>query len=543
MDTRRNATPAARPAIALLGVLALAIWPAAVDATWSIVAMDCRTGEIAIGSATCLTNFDLRQGVPVVVVGRGAGAAQSFVDVTGANRARIRLGLIQDRPPDQILAQLDFFDDQHQTRQYGIVDHRGRTLTFTGSGAGEFADGVTGWFGTVAYAIQGNVITGAPVLKMAEAALIETPGDLPAKLMAAMEAARSMGGDGRCSCQPSDPTGCGSPPEQFEKSAHIGFVIVARAGDMDGTCNATVGCASGDYFMNFNIAFQTPEDPDPVLQLAELFDQWRATLIGRADALSSETRIDPPALPARQPGTAVLALTLRDWLGDPVDDPELVVTVEHAAGGPGTSTIGKVQALGQGLYRVAIGSSDQAGIERFKVTVLDPKRSVVLMPAPQLIQADAADLNLDGDVDLDDAAGVIACLGGPDSAPSEECLHKDATADGRVDLGDVAALQATFTAPPCKVLYITRHPIVPSFVYCGESMTTDFEVQADPPARVQWLLDGEPILGATSPTYHLESATLEDGGHYSVQVVNSCGLQVSEDDLMIVVPDPETGCE
>ena len=37
----------------------LAVVPAA-DATWSIVLVDTRTGEIGIASATCLTNFDLQ---------------------------------------------------------------------------------------------------------------------------------------------------------------------------------------------------------------------------------------------------------------------------------------------------------------------------------------------------------------------------------------------------------------------------------------------------------------------------------------------------
>ncbi len=43
-----------------LGALLL-VAPAA-QATWSIIIIDTRTKEIAIGSATCLTNFDLRRG-------------------------------------------------------------------------------------------------------------------------------------------------------------------------------------------------------------------------------------------------------------------------------------------------------------------------------------------------------------------------------------------------------------------------------------------------------------------------------------------------
>ena len=215
----------------------------AASATWSIILVDLRTGEVALGSATCLTGFDLRANTPVLLTGIGGATAQSFVDNTGQNRVFIRDGLARGTSPADILAGLSTFDPGHQTRQYGIVDAQGRRATFSGTGAGAWAGGQTGQFnythagqsGDVAYAIQGNVLTGPCVVDAAVLAAINSPGDLPARLMAAMEAARAVGGDGRCSCTAGGPTACGCPPVTFTKSSHIAYMMIARAGDRDGS--------------------------------------------------------------------------------------------------------------------------------------------------------------------------------------------------------------------------------------------------------------------------------------------------------------------
>src|SRR5262245_16867692 len=254
-----------------------------VSATWSIIIVDLATGEIAIGSATCLTTFDLLQVSPVVIVGVGAAAAQSYIDIGAVNRVFIHDQLLLGTTPAQILALLATIDPNHQTRQYGIADTVGGYISFTGNQAGIFAGQITGQSGTLRYAIQGNVLTGLPVLQMAEQAILNTPGDLAAKLMASMQAARAMGGDGRCSCSPGNPTGCGSPPPSFTKSAHIGYMVVARPGDIDGPCTAATGCAAGTYYLKHNVAFQLASAPDPVLQLQTLFNSWRTFWTGRPD--------------------------------------------------------------------------------------------------------------------------------------------------------------------------------------------------------------------------------------------------------------------
>lgn len=203
------------------------------SATWSILIVDTRTGEIGVASATCLTGLDLRELTPVLIAGVGAVTAQSAGDTNARNRTLIRNRLLEGVPLAGILDELGVTDAAHQSRQYGMVDASGDALTFTGTGDGPWAGGVTGRAGDLVYAVQGNVLSGPNVVEDAAQAIVTTPGDLPERLMAAMLAARHAGGDGRCSCNPGNPQACGSPPPTPFKSAHVGYALVARAGDVD----------------------------------------------------------------------------------------------------------------------------------------------------------------------------------------------------------------------------------------------------------------------------------------------------------------------
>ena len=242
-------------ALALLAGIA----PSA-HATWSILLINTRTGEVALGSATCLTNFDLQVGTPVLIPGVGAATAQSFVDQGGFNRVFIRDRLLEGVEPGDIIDLLEDFDAGHQTRQYGILDTQGGRATFTGDRAGAWAGGLTGQIGEVVYAVQGNVLTGEPVVTETVSTIITSLDaglDLPETLMLAMDEARAFGGDGRCSCENNDPDGCGSPPDGWDqdtgKSAHIAYMLIARTGDGLG-CNTVYrvgnvawGVATGDF--------------------------------------------------------------------------------------------------------------------------------------------------------------------------------------------------------------------------------------------------------------------------------------------------------
>ncbi len=411
-------------------------------ATWSIIIVDTRTREIAIGSATCLTGLNLRRTLAVLRTEIGAAAAQSAVDTTGNNRRLIYEELGNGTDPLRILQMLEQRDRAHQTRQYGIVDVYGRAATFTGNLDGPFANDIRGRIGTLTYAIQGNVITGQPVLDTARDAIENTPGGLPEKLMAAMEAARAMGGDGRCSCDPDDPPGCGSPPPSFEKSAHIGFMLVARRGDRDrGTCRGGFGCAAGDYYLELNISNQQASDPDPVIQLRERFDAWRLALVGHADAIESRTTVTPDRGLNTAPITATLRIELLDWQRLPATDTLEVIVQPEVRDTVGNTTIGAVQDLGGGIYEVQVTADTTPGPHRLLVTVRAPdgpdddadEDQIILIPSPTLWVMDAAaDLNHDGTVDLTDLSILLGSFG--------NAADGDIDGDGDTDLADLARL-------------------------------------------------------------------------------------------------------
>ena len=275
---------------------AVALWNPGARGTWSIVVADKSTGEIAVGCATCLSGIDLQTEVPVVLPGIGAACAQSLLDNQATNRRIIWDELKNGTHPKDIMDILAASDGQHGSRQYGIVDILGRRAAHTGNGAGSWAGHVRGQSGSLVYAVQGNVLAGQPVVDEAVNALLNTPGDLPTKLMAAMSAAALMGGDGRCSCGGAMPDGCGAPPPGFDpllnKSAHVGFMIVARIGDRQGRCTAGMGCANGgEYYLNFNIAPGTGGPPDPTIEMEQLFQSWELFQRGTSRSLSISSHL------------------------------------------------------------------------------------------------------------------------------------------------------------------------------------------------------------------------------------------------------------
>ncbi len=509
--------------------LALLVMTTPANATWSIVVVDTKTREVGVASATCLTSFDLQAGLPMMLVDVGGAAAQSLVDVGAVNRMLIAQQMAQGRSPERILSMISQADPNYQSRQFGIVDVRGRSATFTGLSAGQYRGGLTGSVGDLVYAIQGNVLTGQPVLTLAEQALRDTPGDIPAKLMAAMEAARAMGGDGRCSCLPTNPTACGSPPFSFEKSSHIAFMILSRTGDTDGVCNGALGCANGDYFMDFNVPFQPPEAEDPVLQLHTAFNAWRASLLMSADAVQSEATIAPESFKADEGGEAILTIRLRNWQGAALSDlvpAQPNVAVQHDARSAGLSQIGPVVREPDGSMTIALTVLPGIGVDRFRVVVDDSVRTVILLPMPELHHFALSDIDRDDDVDLADSFAMFNCLAGPDEALTAQCAVRDTDGDKDVDLEDAARHFREFTAPPCGDLFIYLHPETQT-VRCGLSFTLNVAADADPPPYYQWYHNGQPITGATNPSYQVAVSTSADLGEYFVRLANSCGTAFS----------------
>ncbi len=348
-------------------------------ATWSLVAIDHATGEVAVASATCLANFNLKRFLPVISVGKGAGAAQSFIDTSGQNRVRMFAGFNEGRTPAEILAELEATDSSHQTRQYGIASFDGPPVTFTGTGAGQARAGVVGQVGSIEYAIQGNVLTGTQVVDAAEAAFVGTSGDLGQRLMAGMEAARALGGDGRCSCSGSDPDGCPVPPPGFTKSAHTAFIVVARIGDLEGGCDNTDGCASGEYYLDRR-SIGGAAAPDPVLEMQQRYDVWRMNMLGKPDQLL--TRVQPSAQRLVADGSSSLEvlLELRDVDDVPLTVGGQVVSVRRLPGAPDVASVSPVTDHGDGTHSFTLTSSGQVGLGGWRIVVEQGNKRTTLHP-------------------------------------------------------------------------------------------------------------------------------------------------------------------
>ena len=407
--------------IALAAWVMFALGGGAAQATWSIIIIDRETREIAIGSATCLVNFDLRRWLPVVLVDVGAAAAQSSVDNLARNRQRIREQLLLGTAPEQILAVLAANDPAHQTRQYGIADTLGRATTFTGSLANDWAGGITGEVGNLVYAIQGNILTGEEVVLDAEAAVLNPANvGLPQKLMAAMEAARCRGGDGRCSCLTGAPDSCEFPPESceqnpppFPSTSQAGFMIVTRRGDVDGTTCSTLGCARGTYYLNFN-PINGVAGVDPVVQMRSSFDTFRAGLVGVTDQVVSTVAF-PSVLPPGAGYQAPMQIRLLDWQGQPISGSPTVTVATDPRDGSGKLTRGKATPIGGGVYELPISSSDTPGTDRLAVRVVLGAYDRLLLPAKPVRVLARGDLNADGSVSVSDIGPFALALTDPKS--------------------------------------------------------------------------------------------------------------------------------
>ena len=375
---------------ALLLTTLLILTPSA-RATWSIVLTDMSTGEVAVGTATCLEGFSIKAFVPVILVGVGAAATQSQVDPTAKNKKLIVEQMLLGTPPSEIIQLLKTTDALLKcSRQYGIVDMLGRKAAFSGACNGQWKGHVTGQVGSITYSIQGNVLTGEPVILAAEQAVVETEGLLSDRLMAGMIAAASLGGDGRCSCLTGSPPSCGSPPvDGFEKSAHVGSMIVARIGDTDGGCAGGTGCATGDYWMELNFSgFES--DLDPVFELKQRYDGFVKRMRGQPDALASEVLVSPP-----QPLTAELVavdleLDLRDLHGLPVPTGGADIAVGHAPGSAGLFHRAAVHDHGDGTYSVRLVAEAPAppagvgepGTDLVQLVVRQGDIEITLFPYP-----------------------------------------------------------------------------------------------------------------------------------------------------------------
>jgi uncharacterized Ntn-hydrolase superfamily protein len=157
--------------------------------TFSIVAYDSLTQEL--GVAVESKYFSVGRTVPWAEGGVGAVATQANVNASYGPKAlaMLRSGMA----PDEILRALAATDSSWDSRQIGIVDARGRAATWTGPKCNSWAGGESG----VQFVCQGNILAGPAVVANMAKAFRASTGELPGRLVTALEAAQAAGGDKR----------------------------------------------------------------------------------------------------------------------------------------------------------------------------------------------------------------------------------------------------------------------------------------------------------------------------------------------------------
>jgi len=173
--------------------------------TYSIVAYDSVTGDLGVAVQSKFPNVGGI--VPWGRAGVGAVATQSLGNTAYGERG---LDLVAaGATAEQALGEVMRTDTMLQDRQVGMVDARGnsasfsgtRTFDWSGGRVGGTAGGRAGGKGEVIvgrhYAAQGNIMVSDQTVKDMAATFERTPGDLSARLMAALKAGQAGGGDKR----------------------------------------------------------------------------------------------------------------------------------------------------------------------------------------------------------------------------------------------------------------------------------------------------------------------------------------------------------
>ena len=267
----------------LLSLLA----PATARATWSVIAIDAKTGQVIIASATCVRQsaFPQRQPNPardlmdvqaVIVPGVGVAACQAGADNTRANQMLVYTELRKGTSPAQILELLKQ-DPNIERRQFGILAiPNGTTITaqnnmvgFNGANNSQSSLYFGGQVGDIYYQVLGNTLLGYDVVQKAALAFTRATGTMADRVMAAMEAADENGGDKRCNC--------GNNPLDFvpcdNKTAHVAYIAIAEKTDVVGVTHN-----DGKYFAYLSVTdndIVKGESANPVKTLRMRYAAWK----------------------------------------------------------------------------------------------------------------------------------------------------------------------------------------------------------------------------------------------------------------------------
>lgn len=170
--------------------------------TFSIIAVDPTTGELGVGVQS--RAFGAGAAVPYAKAGVGAVATQASANRLYGPKA-IAL-LEQGLSPAEVVKRITDDDPGRDTRQVAVIDTKGRSAVYTGKRVidrnsdpkdlvhlGGYAGHVTG----ETFSAQGNTLASDEVVKAMAAAYRAGKGSMAERLMDALDAGQSRGGDTR----------------------------------------------------------------------------------------------------------------------------------------------------------------------------------------------------------------------------------------------------------------------------------------------------------------------------------------------------------
>jgi uncharacterized Ntn-hydrolase superfamily protein len=157
--------------------------------TFSVVARDFSTGDFGVAVASKFLAVGVAVSFAEATV--GAIATQSYANTSYGPRtiAGLKAGMTLESIHQSFAAT----DDNYDLRQYGLVDAKGNSITFTGKGCFPWAGGIA----KKNLAIQGNILAGPQVVERMLEAYETSNLAFPEKLLAALQAGDDAGGDKR----------------------------------------------------------------------------------------------------------------------------------------------------------------------------------------------------------------------------------------------------------------------------------------------------------------------------------------------------------
>jgi uncharacterized Ntn-hydrolase superfamily protein len=204
--------------------------------TYSIVARDPATGDM--GVAVQSHWFSVGSIVSWAEAGVGAIATQSLVNPALGQQG---LALLKEgKTAQEALDELIAHDEGRDVRQLAIVDSKGRTAAWTGKRCIPEAGHING----ENFSCQANLMLNNTVWDAMATAFNSTKGPLAERMMAALEAAQSEGGDIR-----------------GKQSAAI---LVVR------------GAATGNLWEDRVMDLRVEDHPEPLKELSRLIQVYRA---------------------------------------------------------------------------------------------------------------------------------------------------------------------------------------------------------------------------------------------------------------------------